>query len=56
VLAIAAHYFTKDASVLVLEPLERMIEKVTLIAKNPLAAATDQIDNAGVMSFAKKDD
>ena len=28
VLAIAAHYFTKDAATLVLEPLERMIEKV----------------------------
>lgn len=41
VLGIAAHYFTKDASHLVLEPLERMIEKVQLIAKNPLAAATD---------------
>ena len=41
VLGIAAHYFTKDASALVLEPLERMIEKVQLIAKNPLAAATD---------------
>jgi hypothetical protein len=40
-LAIAAHYFTKDAGTLVLEPLERMIEKVALIAKNPLAAATD---------------
>lgn len=51
-LAIAAHYFTKDASDLVLEPLERMIEKVTMIAKNPLSAATDKIDSAGVMSFA----
>ncbi len=56
VLGIAAHYFTKDASTLVLEPLERMIEKVQLIAKNPLAAATDQIDQAGVMSFAKADE
>ena len=28
VLGIAAHYFTKDAQSLVLEPLERMIEKV----------------------------
>ena len=28
VLGIAAHYFTKDASSLVLDPLERMIEKV----------------------------
>lgn len=40
---------------MVLEPLERMIEKVQLIAKNPLAAATDAINNAGVMSFAKNE-
>jgi hypothetical protein len=28
VLTVAAIYFTKDAAVMVLEPLERMIEKV----------------------------
>ena len=31
-----------------------MIEKVKLIAKNPLAAATDEVNEAGVMSFASK--
>jgi len=29
---------------MVLDPLERMIEKVKLIAQNPLAAASDDID------------
>ena len=33
-----------------------MIEKVKLIAKNPLAAATDEIDQAGVMSFMNKEE
>jgi hypothetical protein len=40
----------------VLDPLERMIEKVKLIAKNPLAAATDEIDQAGLMSFMNKEE
>jgi len=47
----ASIYFTRDAQNLVLDPLERMIEKVKLIAKNPLAAATDEVNEAGVMTF-----
>ena len=39
---------------MVLDPLERMIEKVKLMAQNPLAAASDEVDNAGVFSFADK--
>lgn len=39
---------------LVLDPLERMIEKVKLIAKNPLAAATEEVHEAGIMSFASQ--
>ena len=54
VLGLASIYFTKDAQELVLDPLERMIEKVKLIAKNPLAAATDEVNEAGVMSFLSK--
>ena len=38
-LSIASFFFTNDANVLVLSPLERMLEKVKLIAKNPLAAS-----------------
>jgi hypothetical protein len=50
VLAIASIYFSNDATVLVLNPIERMLEKVRLIAKNPLAAASDEIESAGIMS------
>jgi hypothetical protein len=43
--------FTNDANTLVLSPIERMLEKVKLIARNPLAAASDEVDNAGVLSM-----
>ena len=48
--------FTSDANRLVLSPIERMLEKVKLIAKNPLAAASDEVDNAGVLSMLAKQD
>lgn len=35
--------------------MERMIEKVKLICKNPLAAGTDEINEAGVMTFMNDD-
>ena len=44
VLSIASIYFSNDATVLVLNPIERMLEKVKMIAKNPLAAASDEIE------------
>jgi len=54
ILSVAAITFTKDAQTMVLDPLERMIEKVKLIAQNPLAAASDEINQAGIMSFINK--
>jgi len=33
-----------------------MIEKVKLIAKNPLAAASDEVHEAGIMSFKQKEE
>jgi hypothetical protein len=51
VLGLASIYFTKDAQELVLDPLERMIEKIKAIAKNPLVAASEEVNEAGVMSF-----
>lgn len=51
VLTIASIFFTSDANVLVLGPIERMLEKVKLIAKNPLAAASDEVEDAGVYSM-----
>jgi hypothetical protein len=55
VLAISSVYFTKDAQEMVLDPLERMIEKVKIIASNPMSAATDEVNLAGVYSFADAD-
>jgi hypothetical protein len=40
---------------MVLDPLERMIEKVKTIANNPMSAATDEVNMAGVYSFADSD-
>ena len=54
VLAAASIVLTNDANRLVLTPIERMLEKVKLIAKDPLAAASDQVDNAGVLSLMAK--
>lgn len=54
VLSIASIMFTSDANTLVLGPIERMLEKVKLIARNPLAAASDEVDNAGVLSLLAK--
>lgn len=46
--------FTNDANTLVLNPIERMLEVVKLIAKNPLAAASDEIQKAGMLSMLEK--
>ena len=44
VLGISATYFTRDANRFVLNPIERMLQKVRYIAKNPLAAINDNLD------------
>jgi hypothetical protein len=41
VLAAASIILTNDANRLVLAPIERMLEKVKLIAKDPLAATSE---------------
>ena len=51
VLSIGSVMFSQDANNLVLIPLERMLEKVKLIASNPLAAASDEVEMAGVFSM-----
>lgn len=43
VLSLASYMFLNDANRLVLNPIERMLEKVRLIQKNPLAAASDEV-------------
>ncbi|OMJ86393.1 hypothetical protein SteCoe_12120 [Stentor coeruleus] len=42
VLTLGSIYFTKDSEDLVIKPIEKMIEKVKIIAKNPIAAAEIQ--------------
>ncbi len=51
VLSAASYYFINDANKLVLNPIERMLEKVRLIQRNPLAAASDEVQQAGVLSM-----
>lgn len=34
-----------------LNPIERMIEKVKLIAKNPMLAASDEVEEAGLFGM-----
>lgn len=56
-LGLASIYFTKDAQELVLDPLEAMIEKIKMIAKDPLSAASEEkVQGAGVMSFKSQQD
>ena len=41
----------KSWSLTILDPLEWMIEKVRLIAHNPLFAANEDLDKMGVWGF-----
>ena len=54
VFAIAAVFFNSITNRWVMLPIERMLEKVRLIAKNPLAAAQDDADLAGVYTMMAK--
>lgn len=42
VLALGSIYFSKDSEDLIIKPIEKMIEKIKVIAKNPIAAAEIQ--------------
>ena len=47
----ASYYFNKDAQKLVLTPVERMMERVNVIAKNPMALCNEEeLENAGVQN------
>ena len=52
-LSVGALFFSRDAEKLVLNPIERMIEKVKVIAENPLAATTGELENAGFLSMTE---
>lgn len=51
-LLVGSLMFNSDANKLVLEPIERMSEKVKLLASNPLGAMNDDGDNMGMLSLA----
>jgi hypothetical protein len=44
VLTIASIFFSDDANKLVLNPIERMLEKVKMISEDPLKAASDEVN------------
>ena len=54
VFAIAAVFFNSITNKWVMLTIERMLEKVRLIAKNPLAVAQDDADLAGVYTMMAK--
>lgn len=57
VLTIAAIHFSNATNRLVLHPLERMLEIVKQIAKDPAsAAAQDEMANAGIFMFLNQQD
>lgn len=51
-LTISSYIINKDAEVLVLEPIERMIERIRIVAKNPMALCSEEeIENAGALAM-----
>ena len=55
VLAISSMGFSKDSQTYILDPMERMMEKIKIIAANPMSAATEEVGIAGVYSFEDTD-
>lgn len=52
VMGVSVIFFQKSTLTIVINPIERMLEKVKLIARNPLAAAQEeQIKMAGIMTM-----
>ena len=55
VLAISSMGFSKDSQTYILDPMERMMEKIKIISANPMSAATEEVGVAGVYSFEDTD-
>jgi hypothetical protein len=53
VIAFGAIFFTKDANELVLIPIERMVDRVKRIARNPLSIQDD--DPTDILKLEKED-
>jgi hypothetical protein len=52
-LLVGSMMFNADANRLVLEPIERMSEKVKLLATNPLGLMNDDGENVGILALAQ---
>lgn len=51
-LTISSYIINKDAEILVLEPIERMIERIRIVAKNPMALCSEEeIEAAGALAM-----
>jgi len=51
-LTISSYIINRDATVLVLEPIERMIERIRIVAKNPMALCSEEeIESAGALAM-----
>ena len=52
ILSIASFYFNRDANRLVLDPIDRITERVNIMASNPLAIVHDDIEHVGFLGAA----
>lgn len=53
-LTVGSYYFNKDARRLILDPIERITEKVKIMASDPLAVINGELENSGVLTIAAK--
>jgi hypothetical protein len=53
-LTISSYIINRDATILVLDPIERMIERIRIVAKNPMALCSEEdIENEGALAMMK---
>jgi|GEM_PF-6286094 len=51
-LTISSYIINRDATTLVLDPIERMIERIRIVAKNPMALCSEEaIESAGALAM-----
>lgn len=53
-LVVSSYIINRDATRLVLDPIERMVERVRIVAKNPMALCSEEeIENEGALALVK---
>lgn len=53
-LLVSSYIINRDATRLVLEPIERMVERVRIVAKNPMALCSEEeIENEGALALVR---